>query len=94
MPPGSSSPCQFTPPFRPASAPHPTACFWEFQQENVAAVFSGWLHTPASGAYAFTLESDDGSRLLLDGSLVVDNGGEVLQGLLHFCWCNFGSAVH
>ncbi|PRW20834.1 hypothetical protein C2E21_8605 [Chlorella sorokiniana] len=51
-------------------------CFWEFQQENVAALFTGWLHTPASGTYTFTLESDDGSRLLLDGTLAVDNGGE------------------
>lgn len=55
---------------------HFTECFGEFQLENVAAIFTGWLHTPASGAYAFTLESDDGSRLFLDGSLVVDNGGE------------------
>lgn len=46
----------------------------------MAALFTGWLHTPTSGWYAFTLESDDGSRLLLDGAVAVDNGGA--------CSCN------
>lgn len=64
-----------------ASFPLPAECFWEFQPENVAAVFTGWLHTATSGWYAFTLESDDGSRLLLDGALAVDNGGAC-----SWCW--------
>lgn len=37
--------------------------------------WTGRLHVPARGRYVFTLGSDDGSRLYLDGRLLVDNGG-------------------
>ena len=36
----------------------------------------GFLAVDASGDYAFALDTDDGSTLELDGTLVVDNGGE------------------
>ncbi len=38
--------------------------------------WKGWLLAPREGDYDFTLESDDGSSLSLDGVLIVDNGGE------------------
>ena len=37
--------------------------------------WTGKIRIPADGKYTFYLESDDGSRLFLDGKQVVDNGG-------------------
>jgi putative heme-binding domain-containing protein len=37
--------------------------------------FSGMLQVPKAGKYTFHLSSDDGSRLYLDGKLVVNNDG-------------------
>jgi len=37
--------------------------------------WTGKLRTPKDGNYTFFLESDDGSRLFIDGKQVVDNGG-------------------
>lgn len=37
--------------------------------------FSGWIEIPEDGRYSFHLRSDDGSRLHLDGEVVIDNGG-------------------
>ena len=37
--------------------------------------WTGKLRAPTEGKYKFFLESDDGSRLYLDGKQVVDNGG-------------------
>ena len=37
--------------------------------------WTGKLEAPKDGEYTFSLESDDGSRLLIDGKIVVDNGG-------------------
>lgn len=37
--------------------------------------WTGKLRVPARGRYILTLGSDDGSRLHLDGRLVIDNGG-------------------
>ena len=39
------------------------------------AEITGYLAVPVNGVYLFTLDSDDGSMLYIDGSLVVDNGG-------------------
>lgn len=41
----------------------------------VSMEFDGWLRADKDGIYAFYLESDDGSALWLDGTLIVDNGG-------------------
>ncbi len=46
----------------------------------VGAVFTGWLNAPTSGLYTLYLESDDGSRLFVDDTLVVDNDG--LHGMV------------
>ena len=37
--------------------------------------WTGVIKIPQDGKYTFFLESDDGSRLLIDGKTVVDNGG-------------------
>ncbi len=49
------------------------------RRERVGHVLSGWLRVPLSGLYTFSLGSDDGSRLLLDGKPLIENDG--LHGL-------------
>ncbi len=43
--------------------------------EGVARRYSGYVSAPEDGVYQFQLTSDDGSRLWIDGELVVDNDG-------------------
>ena len=45
------------------------------QTWGFAVRWSGFLHVRTSGSYTFFLHSDDGSRLFLDASLVLSNGG-------------------
>jgi alpha-L-fucosidase len=45
------------------------------RKERCALEFSGYLRIPRDGVYAFTTESDDGSRLFIGNNLVVDNDG-------------------
>jgi len=42
---------------------------------HFAIRWTGKIKIPKDGTYTFFLESDDGSRLLIDGKIVVDNGG-------------------
>ncbi len=42
---------------------------------HFAIRWTGKIKIPKQGQYTFFLESDDGSRLLIDGKTVVDNGG-------------------
>jgi hypothetical protein len=42
---------------------------------DFGADITGCLQVASSDTYSFTLTSDDGSMLYIDGSLVVDNGG-------------------
>jgi len=42
---------------------------------HFAIRWTGKIKIPKDGTYTFFLESDDGSRLLIDGKTVVDNGG-------------------
>jgi|GEM_PF-1940064 len=44
-------------------------------RDRYALRFNGYISVPADGPYVFYLASDDGSRLWLDGKLVVDNDG-------------------
>jgi putative heme-binding domain-containing protein len=44
-------------------------------EENYCVRWSGLLRVPQSGQYVLFTESDDGSRLTLDGRVVVDNSG-------------------
>ncbi len=46
----------------------------------VAATFEGWVVVPSTGFYTFYSESDDGSKLYVDGQLVVSNDG--LHGMV------------
>lgn len=50
------------------------------RQNGVAVAFDGTLDIEVAGRYTFSTVSDDGSRLFIDGRLVVDNDGE--HGLL------------
>jgi alpha-L-fucosidase len=45
------------------------------RDERFAMRYSAYLKVPVSGVYQFALASDDGSRLLIDGDVVVDNDG-------------------
>src|SRR5207244_13277867 len=42
---------------------------------HFAIRWTGKIKIPKDAVYTFYLESDDGSRLLIDGKTVVDNGG-------------------
>lgn len=43
--------------------------------DDVGAVFSGWIEIPQGGAWTFFTSSDDGSRLRIGSSTVVNNDG-------------------
>ena len=43
--------------------------------EHFCARWSGIVRCPKAGKFTFYTESDDGSQLFIEGSLVVDNGG-------------------
>jgi hypothetical protein len=59
----------------------PKICFDPRRRnENFAFEYSGYLLIPAEDVYSFYTDSDDGSRLYIDGKLVVDNDG--LHGML------------
>jgi|GEM_PF-3545693 len=45
------------------------------QAERYGLKYSGYIDIPSDGAYNFYLDSDDGSKLYIDGELVVDNDG-------------------
>ncbi len=44
--------------------------------DSVAVVFEGEIQIDAAGTYGFSLASDDGSKLYIDGKTVVDNDGD------------------
>ena len=46
----------------------------------VASAFTGWLEVPSAAVWTLHTDSDDGSRLWIGDSLVVDNDG--LHGML------------
>ncbi len=45
------------------------------QPEYFALQYQGYIDVPRDGVYAFFTDSDDGSRLLIDDNLIVDNDG-------------------
>ncbi len=51
------------------------ACAGSGLADNVAAVFEGWIEVPSSGSWLWSLTSDAGSRLYIDGELVIDHDG-------------------
>lgn len=44
-------------------------------QDTFAVRIRGTIHIPTTGTWTFHLSSDDGSRLLIDGSVLIDNDG-------------------
>ena len=40
---------------------------------NIGLIITGYLRVPEDGVYTFSLMSDDGSWLKIDGNMVVDN---------------------
>jgi alpha-L-fucosidase len=45
------------------------------QKDHFGFRYRGFIDVPSDGAYIFSLASDDGSRLTLDGELLIDNDG-------------------
>jgi alpha-mannosidase len=45
------------------------------RDEDYGLVFMGYVKVPADGVYAFSINSDDGSRLFIADTLLVDNDG-------------------
>jgi hypothetical protein len=43
--------------------------------DNLGAAFTGWIAVPESGGWTFSLQSDDGSRLLIGDEVVVSHDG-------------------
>ncbi len=54
------------------------------ERSNYALRYDGFLNIVTAGEYTFSLHSDDGSRLFIDGRLLIDHdgvhGGETKQG--------------
>jgi hypothetical protein len=51
-----------------------------FRADNVGATWNGWVRVDQAGIYVFSVESDDGSRLLVGDAVVVSNDG--LHGMV------------
>ena len=47
----------------------------QVRESNWAVRFASVIDIPVDGTYTFYTKSDDGSRLLIDGQMVVDNDG-------------------
>lgn len=45
------------------------------REDAFGLVFEGVLNVPADGEYRFSLDSDDGSRLTIDGQMIVEHDG-------------------
>jgi len=53
------------------------------RQERFGLRYRGVVRVPADGVYRFSLASDDGARLLLDGTLLIDRDGPQSPGTTH-----------
>ena len=58
-----------------SSTAEPWAGMPETMADRFAALFEGFLIAEEGGRYDIALNSDDGSRLYIDGKLVIDNSG-------------------
>jgi len=61
---------------------------------NFALRFTGFLNIPEDGIYGFFLNSDDGSRLLIDGEVVVLNDGVHPRPVEKFDYVALGKGYH
>ncbi len=50
-------------------------CAGSGRSDSFGAVFEGWVDAPTLGTYTFSLSSDAGSQLYIDGVKVVDHNG-------------------
>ncbi|HKL91604.1 MAG TPA: PA14 domain-containing protein, partial [Allomuricauda sp.] len=55
---------------------HKQALSEEVPQEQVAVTFKSYLEVQEDGKYTFFTNSDDGSKLYVDGAEIVDNDGD------------------
>ena len=46
------------------------------RQDNFSVSWDGYVYVPAADSYTFALNSDDGSYLWVDDTLLIDNGGD------------------
>jgi len=50
-------------------------------------IFEGWIKTPVSGVYTFRLDTDDGSQLIIDDNMIIDNdynkGNSITTGYVY-----------
>ena len=51
------------------------SCVGSGRSDNFGVVFEGWIDAPSEGNYTFSLTSDAGSQLFVDGFKVVDHDG-------------------
>ncbi len=62
-------------PVRSGTTPTVNESTVEHREEHFGLVLEGYVALPATDTYTFFTRSDDGSRLYIDGALVVDNDG-------------------
>ena len=57
------------------------------EQDWFGYIFEGWIRVPESGVYTFKLDTDDGSQLLIDDCMIIDNnynkGNSVTTGYVY-----------
>lgn len=46
------------------------------RQERIAALLEGYIDIPKDGRYTFSLSSDDGSKMIINNRVIVDNDGD------------------
>ncbi len=63
-------------------------------EQNFALRFTGFLKIPKDGVYGFFLNSDDGSRLLIDNVCVINNDGVHPRAVEKFDYVALGEGYH
>lgn len=57
------------------------------EQDWYGYIFEGWIKVPVSGIYTFMLDTDDGSQLLIDDNMIIDNnynrGNSITTGYVY-----------
>ncbi|MGQ9620358.1 MAG: PA14 domain-containing protein, partial [Bacteroidales bacterium] len=64
------------------------------ENQNFALRISGFIKIPEDGVYGFFLNSDDGSRLLIDGEVVVSNDGVHPKAIEKYDYLTLGQGYH
>jgi len=57
------------------------------EQDWYGYIFEGWIKAPVSGVYSFMLDTDDGSQLIIDDKMIIDNnynkGNSITTGYVY-----------